>query len=1340
MKIERITVCNIASLQGTHSVDFTKDPLRTAGLFSISGATGAGKSTLLDALCLALFDQTPRLNQVGRLAELTNGERQNDTRMLLRRNTAYGFAEVAFVGVDQQQWTARWSVRRSHNKPDGKLQQVEMALFRGHIAPGGEGIVAEGGKKTLVKDAIVEKIGLTFEQFTRAVLLAQNDFATFLKADDRQRAEILQALTGTEHFEAISRAVFARCADEKKCMETLEAQLQGYQPLTAEARTEADEAALLAARRVQQIDVNLKLQEAHAHWFRQHAKLLADGRTAQADSTAAVERRDAAVDRRTELTLTDTISREARTLRDAETRAVKDVDVAKAALETAEKTRDLHADTLANVTERLATARTALLHVQQAQTAAEPLLKKARELDAQLEPLQARVRKADAALSIARTAVQEATKKRDDAATRKQTLMAEQQTLLLRLDKLAAFVPFVKESATWRYRLDTAIAADSQAVELRDALHSLADRFQKERQQQDLRRDEVSLMQQQAEAASSALRAAEAMEQTFDAEQLAQQRGQLEAAHRALTTLLQQLSERQKCRDEAEFIGKEVAELESQQSQHAATLKHLHDADVPGAIRDLQVAQEQFDFMQAAIDDQAKRLRLSLQADHPCPVCGSEAHPYRDRAPDMEATAVKAAKDHLKKLANRREKLNSDLQRLMLSTQSGSEQIAKQQKTRTALLKAVEDAVFSSASHPAVATVLALPKDQWYTAGVQTLEAVEQSRLQVTANEKALRDATQLTRERRKLAEEISRRLQTLKSDFTNLEKQHSVTQERYSAAELSWKNSEGQLRDATSALGGLFSVLPSAKEDFTASAAVFREAFAASTRTCADIQEQLTGLSSRILEAGATVAPLEEALQTATHVLTNCDTEQTAAVGERDQHLNQRRQLFDGQAADAVEQEFSTRLQSVKKTAEELATEKHEAENRLAAATETLRGATEICQHSASGLNTAQTAMAAWLVAFNEHAPRPLSIQNVDQMLARGADWFHAEREHLRQLDERVTATNSACSVYNEQLQQHVDQRPTTEAEDVVLETVQTIQYELRLAKTDQETAQDIIRNDDRQRQQNADLTQRLEDQQIVAEPWLKLNELIGSKEGDKFRMIAQRRTLDVLLGYANHQLNQLSARYRLERLPESLNLIVIDCDMGEERRSIHSLSGGESFLVSLTLALGLASLTSNRLRIESLFIDEGFGSLDLETLTTAMNALTHLEAQGRKVGVISHVTEMTDAIPVQIRIEKRRHGGASRIVIPGADPDWVNPKTDFEASSKTSSTKSEDSGEAKAAAAATILKILERERQLGNQKVSTTALRKEIGCKVKAFASAQTLLDGQIIVDGRSLRLAEM
>ena len=118
------------------------------------------------------------------------------------------------------------------------------------------------------------------------------------------------------------------------------------------------------------------------------------------------------------------------------------------------------------------------------------------------------------------------------------------------------------------------------------------------------------------------------------------------------------------------------------------------------------------------------------------------------------------------------------------------------------------------------------------------------------------------------------------------------------------------------------------------------------------------------------------------------------------------------------------------------------------------------------------------------------------------------------------------------------------------------------------------------------------------MSERWAKLNELAGSADGAKFRRIAQGYTLDVLLSYANVQLRQLSQRYRLERVPDTLALQVIDQDMCDEIRTVHSLSGGESFLVSLALALGLSSLSSNRMKVESLFIDEGFGSLDAETL----------------------------------------------------------------------------------------------------------------------------------------------
>ncbi|MFN9080072.1 MAG: SbcC/MukB-like Walker B domain-containing protein, partial [Planctomyces sp.] len=194
---------------------------------------------------------------------------------------------------------------------------------------------------------------------------------------------------------------------------------------------------------------------------------------------------------------------------------------------------------------------------------------------------------------------------------------------------------------------------------------------------------------------------------------------------------------------------------------------------------------------------------------------------------------------------------------------------------------------------------------------------------------------------------------------------------------------------------------------------------------------------------------------------------------------------------------------------------------------------------------------------------------------------------------------------------------------------------------------AEFLLRQDDELRRIHAAVAKQLEDYEATAGPWLKLNELIGSADGKKFSLLAQQVTLDLLLQHANLQLRELASRYRLERLDESLNLSVVDQDLGDEPRSVHSLSGGETFLASLALALGLASLTSSRVRIESLFIDEGFGSLDEETLEVAMNALAHLQSQGRRVGIITHVERMKDAIPVQIRIQ-RTAGGASRIVLP--------------------------------------------------------------------------------------------
>jgi exonuclease SbcC len=162
------------------------------------------------------------------------------------------------------------------------------------------------------------------------------------------------------------------------------------------------------------------------------------------------------------------------------------------------------------------------------------------------------------------------------------------------------------------------------------------------------------------------------------------------------------------------------------------------------------------------------------------------------------------------------------------------------------------------------------------------------------------------------------------------------------------------------------------------------------------------------------------------------------------------------------------------------------------------------------------------------------------------------------------------------------------------------------------------------------------LDERREKARVWSQLDELIGSADGAKFRRFAQSLTLNHLLHLANRHLMDLHPRYELQRAPGSdLTLQVIDHNMADEVRGVHNLSGGERFLVSLALALGLASMSSNRgLKVESLFIDEGFGALDSTNLAMAVSVLEQLQATGRQVGVISHVDELKERIAVKVEV----------------------------------------------------------------------------------------------------------
>lgn len=248
MRILAIRGRNLASLAGDFELDFRTGPLAEGGLFAITGPTGAGKSTLLDALCLALFDRTPRLDDRGGVLIGQEGEaddekvRSTDVKSLLRRGAAEGKAEVDFVGRDGREWRATWSVRRARGKAKGKIQDQAVALV--DLATGD---AVPGTKKETLK-AIEEKVGLSFDQFRQSVLLAQGEFARFLKGDGNERAQLLERMTGTEIYSRISKAAHERKKSTEAAVKAAETALEGVRVLGEEERAAAEEGLVEAAK------------------------------------------------------------------------------------------------------------------------------------------------------------------------------------------------------------------------------------------------------------------------------------------------------------------------------------------------------------------------------------------------------------------------------------------------------------------------------------------------------------------------------------------------------------------------------------------------------------------------------------------------------------------------------------------------------------------------------------------------------------------------------------------------------------------------------------------------------------------------------------------------------------------------------------------------------------------------------------------------------------------------------------------------------------------------------------------------------------------------------------
>ena len=979
MKILAIRGRNLASLEGDFEIDFTVEPLLSAGIFAISGPTGAGKSTLLDTMCLALFARTPRTDQAKennvKLQDVSNEQlSQSDPRFLLRRGTSSGFAEVDFMALNGHRYRTRWSVARARDKENGRLQNPRLALY--NLDKEEE----EQGTRSDLQARIIDLIGLTFEQFTRSVLLAQNDFSTFLKAEQGEKASLLEKLTGTELYSAISRQIFERNARAKEAFDLIQTRIQGIELLTDEEENDLRTRLAGTEKELQRVE-----------------KAKAEQQALQ-EAVRSIEQ---------QITIRQRQQKEA-------------------------------ADKLVHATELLTVARHEYEKGVEEQQQSE-----ARFKSLQQEILQAR--KLDIQLD---TAIR-------DLSHSEQQL----KNVMLR-----------KEEAEKKYQ--AAVLRRRQGAEEIARLTAWRERYKKKERIA----EQLSALLLHLDAASAT-------------------RSGMEAAVRSIETLRQEMA----------ALNKQLSDLQQTSANKQQALKRaeadyrnleeeLKAVDAPALdkqIEKLRQEREQLLIEQARLEASGniKDLRGRLQDGQPCPVCGSTHHPFANQVPVAPVSALTL---QLQDLSNKKETYVAHTRHLTRLQQQ--------------LLQLHKELADSEAACKEMA-------------GKQQLAASRQEREEAIVKE------------------------------------QSTLLTQSLSAADLLFGNSEWQKAWLQN------------PETFRKTLTDFARQWHENIEKLHQLERQESAQKAECESLASFLPSLEK------------QAEESGQLHEKNRAAfsslqAERKKLLNGRSADSVEQEYIRRMEELKERLKKL-----------------------------SATQTEQSGIADQIRGIADQIAKDLTEASADLLRRKAAldkwtaDYLDSSGgEPLEVILSRYTQEKTELAF-----------RLRTQTENKA--KVSGLQEELNVRRTE-------------------------------SERWAKLNELAGSADGAKFRRIAQGYTLDILLNYANVQLRELTRRYRLERVPETLALQVIDRDMCDEVRTVHSLSGGESFLVSLALALGLSSLSSNRMRVESLFIDEGFGSLDAETLRVAMDALESLRTQGRKIGVISHVQEMTERIPVRVQVSRVGNG----------------------------------------------------------------------------------------------------
>ncbi|EHU2105634.1 AAA family ATPase [Acinetobacter baumannii] len=1198
MKILSIRIKNLASLADEHFIDFESAPLAHAGLIAIVGKTGAGKSTILDAMCLALFNRVPRLKDSdGKLKDVDGSELlTNSPLTVLRRGTGHGFAELCFIAQDQKRYLARWEIKRARENPNGKLQSVQR-----HLKCLTDGVVL-ADKAKAVDEKVKQITQLSFEQFTRAVLLAQSEVTAFLKARDSERGELLEYLTNSSIFAKIGELAFRKTADIAKQRKQLEEFLGHIEILSDEEIAAFTEQYQQAEQNYQQLEQQKHVLDKQQQWFERKAKLEQEVQTKQQQFQTQQNHHQQLASEREQLKRLEVFS-----------------EIRPQVFQQAQNLQTLQQ--LEPQIQQAQTKFNELVQIfetgQKQYQLAEQQLKQTLDFEQQHQH----------ALNQVRQSIQERAFIADEYKKCKEKRQVLEQNLSPLQQQQNAVQQHIAQLEQNKIHLQQQLIQTQQYAVLDKGLsahlHQLGQFIQNYQAIEEqlgnptLARQKLSEAKSELEQLTVSLGTVEQIElkleqQRKDKDQKLAQVTQLDLIqqkikiYHELYAELQQFSEKQTQVSAQEQQLKTVCQLAEQEYQTAKTEREK-----------LQHILQQQHLLHT---ENIEQLRANLKEGEACLVCGSTHHPYRiddssvskalfdlqqqqeQQAVALEQTKFNAWQTQQHSLTQCRAELEqvqkylAQLQTKQSSLQQELEQTFKLNQLHIELNQAPEQILLTlNELRQAAQTAISLFDSE----NLRLTQAIKQHNQLVQSiqrNESLLNTAQQWQQQVQHIVECLSETeqhawqqasSQTAKQTWAILDARAKQLEQQEQLSQR-FEQQQQELKMLTASLEQMTKQIDEIDQNLQEITLKGQQ----NNEKAVSLIQQMTGRSD--------IKPHEWLIE---HDAKR--QHQQTAYHEAKQRFEQTRQHFEQQ----------------KQARDQL---KHQHQH------------TEQHQQQIDGQ------IQNWLKAHTDFQASDLTA-----LIQINSAQEQDIRNRLNHAERLLSEASSALKTMQEQLSEHLQTQPDIEYEKLVT----LIQDNIAKLKAQLEV-RDGLKLKLELHQQNLAKQQKYAEQiqniQQEEHRWSKISGLIGDAKGKEFRDYAQQYHLDILVEHANQQLAMLSQRYTLKRLDQSLSLAIIDHDMDGETRSVASLSGGESFLTALALSLAIANMASGSMKIESLFIDEGFGTLDASSLHMVMNALDQLQNQGRQVILISHIQEMHERIPVQIQV-KPLGAGASTIEIVG-------------------------------------------------------------------------------------------